>query len=225
MSHSESTQTRPGLDAPDARGRTGLDREGFDLTGNPDVVVKTVTLLSSHWYVLRTTEFEYRHRDGRWTTEHRETYDRGNGAAVLLYDLDARSVVLVRQFRYPTYVNGNLDGMLLEVPAGLLDEDGPEEGARREASEETGLEVGRLEHVFDAFMSPGSITEMLHFYAGPYRAGSSDGVYAGLADEGEDTELVELSFDEALAQIGVQIIDAKTIMLLQWAALSGPFSR
>jgi nudix-type nucleoside diphosphatase (YffH/AdpP family) len=115
--------------------------------------------------------------------------------------------------------------MLLEVPAGLLDEDGPEEGARREASEETGLEVGRLEHVFDAFMSPGSITEMLHFYAGPYRAGSSDGVYAGLADEGEDTELVELSFDEALAQIGVQIIDAKTIMLLQWAALSGPFSR
>ncbi|SMH45378.1 nudix-type nucleoside diphosphatase, YffH/AdpP family [Rathayibacter oskolensis] len=214
-----------GIDEPDRRGRTGLDREGYDLTATPDVVVKEVTLLSSHWYILRTTEFEYRHRDGHWSTEHRETYDRGNGAAVLLYDPESRTVVLVRQFRYPTYVNGNLDGMLLEVPAGLLDEDGPEEGARREAEEETGLEVGRLEHVFDSYMSPGSITEMLHFYAGRYRAGSRQGVHAGLADEGEDTELVELSFDEALAQIGVQIVDAKTIMLLQWAALSGPFSR
>lgn len=214
-----------GIDEPDRRGRTGLDQEGYDLTGNPDVDVKRVTLLSSHWYVLRTTEFEYRHRDGRVTTEHRETYDRGNGAAVLLYDADACTVVLVRQFRYPTYVNGNLDGMLLEVPAGLLDEEGPEEGARREASEETGLEVNRLEHVFDAYMSPGSITEMLHFYAGRYRAGSREGAFAGLADEGEDTEVVELSFDEALTQIGVQIVDAKTIMLLQWAALRGPFSR
>ncbi|MBF4463319.1 MULTISPECIES: NUDIX domain-containing protein [unclassified Rathayibacter] len=214
-----------GIDEPDRRGRTGLDREGFDLTGNPDVVVKEVTLLSSHWYVLRSTRFEYRHRDGRWTTEHRETYDRGNGAAVLLFDQEARTVILVRQFRYPTYVNGNTDGMLLEVPAGLLEEDGPEEGARREASEETGLAVGRLEHVFDAYMSPGSVTEKLHFYAGRYRAGSREGAWAGLADEGEDTEVVELSFDEALTQIGVQIVDAKTIMLLQWASLNGPFSR
>ncbi|KQQ03741.1 MULTISPECIES: NUDIX domain-containing protein [unclassified Rathayibacter] len=224
MSNATDIST-PGIDVPDRRGRTGLDGEGYDLTGNPDVVVKQVTLLSSHWYILRTTEFEYRHRDGRWTTEHRETYDRGNGAAVLLFDPDARTVVLVRQFRYPTYVNGNLDGMLLEVPAGLLDEDGPEEGARREAEEETGLEIGRLEHVFDSYMSPGSITEKLHFFAGRYRAGSREGAYAGLADEGEDTELVELSFDEALAQIGVQIVDAKTIMLLQWAALKGPFAR
>jgi nudix-type nucleoside diphosphatase (YffH/AdpP family) len=214
-----------GIDEPDRRGRTGLDREGFDLAGNPDVVVKEVTLLSSHWYVLRTTRFEYRHRDGSVTTKERETYDRGDGAAVLLFDAEARTVVLIRQFRYPAYVNGDLDGMLLEVPAGLLDEDVPEEGARREASEETGLEVGRLEHVFDAFMSPGSVTEKLHFYAGRYRAGSREGAFAGLADEGEDIEVVELSFDEALAQIGVQIIDAKTIMLLQWAALNGPFSR
>ncbi|QHC69598.1 NUDIX domain-containing protein [Rathayibacter sp. VKM Ac-2801] len=214
-----------GVDEPDRRGRTGLDREGLDLVGNPDVVVKEVTLLSSDWYVLRTTRFDYRHRDGSWTSEQRETYDRGNGAAVLLYDAEARTVVLIRQFRYPAYVNGDLDGMLLEVPAGLLDEDGPEEGARREASEETGLEVGRLEHVFDAFMSPGSVTEKLHFYAGRYRAGTREGAFAGLADEGEDIEVVELSFDEALTQIGVQIVDAKTIMLLQWAALSGPFSR
>ncbi|PPG34218.1 NUDIX domain-containing protein [Rathayibacter sp. AY2B9] len=214
-----------GIDEPDRRGRTGLDRDGLDLVGNPDVVVKEVTLLSSDWYVLRTTRFDYRHRDGSWTSEQRETYDRGNGAAVLLYDADARTVVLIRQFRYPAYVNGDLDGMLLEVPAGLLDEDGPEEGARREASEETGLEVDRLEHVFDAFMSPGSVTEKLHFYAGRYRAGTRSGAFAGLADEGEDIEVLELSFDEALTQIGVQIVDAKTIMLLQWAALSGPFSR
>lgn len=214
-----------GIDEPDRRGRTGLDREGFDLVGNPDVAVKEVTLLSSHWYILRTTRFDYRHSDGHWSTEERETYDRGNGAAVLLYDLEARTVVLVRQFRYPTYVNGNVDGMLLEVPAGLLDEDGPEEGARREASEETGLEVGPLEHVFDAFMSPGSVTEMLHFYVGSYRADSRLGSRAGLAEEGEDIEVVEFPFDEALAQIGVQIIDAKTIMLVQWAAIHGPFRR
>ncbi|AJM78152.1 NUDIX domain-containing protein [Rathayibacter toxicus] len=213
-----------GIDQPDRRGRSRLDREGLDLTGNPDVVVKEVTLLSHNWYVLRSTRFEYRHRDGRWTTEHRETYDRGNGAAVLLYDIDARTIVLVRQFRYPTYVNGNIDGMLLEVPAGLLDEDSPEDGARREAAEETGVEVGSLEHVFDAYMSPGSVTEKLHFYAGPYQAGSHDGTQAGLADEGEDTEIIELPFDEALTHIGAQIIDAKTIMLLHWAALNGPFS-
>ncbi|MGY5882608.1 NUDIX domain-containing protein [Modestobacter lacusdianchii] len=214
-----------GIDTPDRRGRTGLDRVGRDLTGNDDVRVRDVELLSSDWYVLRKTTFELRHRDGRWTTETRETYDRGNGATVLLYDTARRSVLLTRQFRFPAYVNGHPDGLLVETAAGLLDDDDPVTAVRREAEEETGHRVGELTHVFDVFMSPGSVTERLHCYAGPYDAGTRTADGGGLAEEGEDIELVELGFDEALAQIGTGIVDAKTIMLLQWAALSGPFAR
>lgn len=213
-----------GIDEPDRRGRTGLDQEGFDLTGNPDVTVRKVTLLSSFWYILRTTEFAYRHRDGHVTTEHRETYDRGNGATMLLYDLEARRVALVRQFRYPAYVNGHPDGMLLETPGGLLDDDDAETAVQREVAEETGLTIGPVQHVFDVFMSPGSVTEQVHFFAAPYVSTGTGSTFAGLADEGEDTEIVEIDFAEALERIGRDIIDAKTIMLLQWAALRGPFS-
>ncbi|NQX26277.1 NUDIX domain-containing protein [Microbacteriaceae bacterium VKM Ac-2854] len=214
-----------GIDEPDALGRTGLDREGYELVGNPDVAVKNVTLLSSHWAVLRTTEFEYRHRDGHVSTEHRETYNRGNGATMLLYDVAARTVALVRQFRYPTYVNGLPDGMLLETPAGVIDDDDPEASVKREVAEETGLAIGEVSFVFDAYMSPGSVTERQYFYAAPYVSLGGSAQFAGLAHEGEDTEIVELDFEEALGRIGRDIIDAKTIMLLQWAALNGPFSR
>ena len=128
-------------------------------------------------------------------------------------------MLLTRQFRYPVYVNGHPDGMLIETAAGLLDDDEPEAAIRREAIEETGHEVGELEHVFDVYMSPGSVTERMHFYAAPYAAETARHAGGGLADEGEEIDVVELDFDAALALIGTEIVDAKTIMLLQWAAL------
>jgi nudix-type nucleoside diphosphatase (YffH/AdpP family) len=217
---------RPGLEVPDVRGRTALNQAGRDLCANPRVRVKDVELTSAGWHVLRRTTFDYQHRDGHWSTEARETYDRGNGATILLYDTDRKTVLLSRQFRYPVYVNGHPDGMLIEAPAGLLDEDDPETAVRRETSEEVGVDVAELTHVFDSFMSPGSVTERVHFYAASYSAASRSGPGGGLADDGEDIEVVELPFDEALAMtLDGRISDAKTIMLLQWAALHGPFRR
>ena len=214
----------PGIDVPDSRGRTGLDRVGRDLTGNPDVVVREVELVASAWHVLRRTTFDYRRADGRWTTEARETYDRGNGATILLHDVARGTVLLSRQFRFPAYVNGHPDGMLVEAAAGLLDEDDPVTAIRREAAEELGVEVGELEHVFDAWMSPGSVTERLHFYAAAFTPAARTGIGGGVVAEGEDIEVVELPFGEALAMVDDgRIADAKTIMLLQWAALRGPF--
>ncbi|MEE1790460.1 NUDIX domain-containing protein [Streptomyces sp. BE308] len=213
-----------GLDTPDRRGRTGLDRQGRDLTGNPRVRIVDVKVLSCDWYVLRRTTFDYRHSDGHWSREQRETHDRGDGATILLYDPDRRTVLLTRQFRLPAYVNGHPDGMLIETAAGLLDGDSPEEAIRREAAEETGHTVGAAEHVFDVYMSPGSVTERLHFFAAPYTPATATGSGGGIAAEGEDIATVELPFTEALAMIRAgEIADAKTIMLLQWAALDGPF--
>ena len=217
-------RTGPGLDVPDARGRTGLDRVGWGLTGNPDVSVLDVELLAAGWHVLRRTTFTYRHADGRCTTEQRETYDRGNGATVLLYDTHRRTVLLTRQFRFPVYVNGHPDGMLVETAAGLLDDDDPATAIRREAAEELGVAIGALTHVFDVWMSPGSVTERVHFYAAPYTPADRTGIGGGVAAEGEDIDVLELDFDRALQQVGTEIADAKTIMLLQWAALHGPFS-
>ena len=216
----------PGIDVPDHRGRTGLDQVGRDLTGNPDVTVRDVELLASGWHVLRRTTLDRRRPDGTVSTERRETYDRGNGATLLLYDLGRRTVLLTRQFRYPAYVNGHPDGMLVEAAAGLLDDDAPEVAVRREAEEELGVTVGELEHVFDVWMSPGSVTERLHFYAAPYEPADRTSAGGGVAAEGEDIEVVELPFDDALDRIGDgRIADAKTVMLLQWAALRGPFRR
>jgi nudix-type nucleoside diphosphatase (YffH/AdpP family) len=220
-----TSPNRPGLDVPDHRGRTGLDQAGRDLDRNPRVRVTDVELLAAGWHVLRRTTYDYDHGDGHRTTERRETYDRGNGATVLLYDLEGTTVLLTRQFRYPVYVNDHPDGMLLEAAAGLLDDQDPDTAIRREAEEETGVRIGELEHVFDVFMSPGSVTERLHCYAAPYRP-AERGAGGGLAEEEEDIEVVELPFKEALAMVGTgEIADAKTIMLLQWAALEGPFSR
>ncbi len=215
----------PGVDVPDFRGRTGLDQAGRGLTGNPDVVVTDVELLAAAWHVLRRTTFERRRSDGEWVTEQRETYDRGNGATLLPYDAERRTVLLSRQFRYPVYVNGHPDGMLLETAAGLLDDDDAATAVRREAAEELGMVIGAMEPVFEVYMSPGSVTERLHFFAAPYSPRSRTGAGGGLAEEGEDVEVCELSFDEALAQVADgRICDAKTLLLLQWAALSGPFA-
>jgi nudix-type nucleoside diphosphatase (YffH/AdpP family) len=215
---------QPGVDVPDRRGRTGLDLVGRDLDRNPRVRVRDVRVLTSNWYVTRVTTFDFQHRDGRWTTEERETYDRGDGACILLYDREARTVLLTRQFRFPAYVNDHPDGLLIETAAGLLDEDDPETAIRREAEEETGHRVGEVEHVFDVYMSPGSVTERLHFFAAPYSGVTRSSAGGGLAHEGEDIEVLELPLDEALDRIGCDIVDAKTIMLLQWAALRGPFA-
>src|SRR4051794_31617397 len=213
----------PGIDVPDARGRTGLDRTGPALTGTPRVRIAGVELLATAWHVLRRTTYDFRRADGSWSREQRETYDRGNGATILLYDLTRRTVLLSRQFRFPVYVNGHPDGMLLETAAGLLDDDDPETAIRREAEEELGVTVGELQHVFDVFMSPGSVTERIHFYAAPYTPADRTSAGGGLADDGEDIDIVELPFDEALEMIETgAIADAKTIMLLQWAALRGP---
>lgn len=217
-----------GIDTPDRRGRTGLDQVGLDLTGNPRVKVRDVRLLSCHWYVERTTTFDLQLADGTWSTQERETHDRGNGATILLYDTERGTVLLTRQFRYPVYVNGHPDGMLVETPGGLLDEDNehPEVAVRREVVEETGHTVGEVQRVFEVYMSPGSVTERVNFYAAPYGPATRTHRGGGLAEEGEDIETVELPFRRALDMIRTgEIADAKTIMLLQWAALEGPFSK
>ena len=183
------------------------------------VRVKNVEILSDDYYLLNKTTFEYRRANGEWQQQVRESYDRGNCATVLPYNLPQRTVILVRQFRYPVFVNG-YDDLLIEAAAGVLDNAEPEERIRAEAEEETGYRLHHVHKVFEAFMSPGAITEKLHFFVAEYEPEMrvSDG--GGLEHEGEDIEVLELSIDEALAMIADgRIIDAKAIMLLQYAAL------
>lgn len=183
------------------------------------VRVEQVTTLSDDWYVLKKTIFNFRRTDGRWERQSRETYDRGNGATILLYDLERRKVLLTRQFRYPAFVNG-YDDLLIETPAGLLDKATPEERIKAEVEEETGYRVNNVRQVFEAFMSPGSVTERLHFFVAAYSADDQVSEGGGNADEGEDIERLEPTIEEALAMIADgRICDGKTIMLLQYAAL------
>ncbi|MET0982484.1 MAG: NUDIX domain-containing protein [Telluria sp.] len=183
------------------------------------VRIRAEQLLADDWHVLKKTTFDYRRRDGRWQTLTRETYDRGNGATALLYNLERRTVLLTRQFRFPAYVNGH-DGFLIEAAAGLLDDASPEQRIRAELEEETGRRVQHLRKVFDVFMSPGSVTERLHFFVGEYDAGSQVGEGGGLEAEGEDIEVLELDADEALAMVARgEIMDGKTVMLLQYLHL------
>jgi len=182
-----------------------------------------VEVLSDDWGVLRKATFEYRRRDGSWTRQRREAYDRGNGAAILLYEEAAGTILLVRQFRWPAYANGHPDGMLIEVPAGLLDDDDAESAIRREVEEETGIRIGEVTSLWQSFMSPGSVTERLHFFHAPYRREASAAAGGhGVADEGEDIEVLELPLAAALAMVADgRIVDAKTIMLLWWAERAG----
>jgi nudix-type nucleoside diphosphatase (YffH/AdpP family) len=176
-------------------------------------------VLSDDWYLLKKTVFDFRRADGSWQRQQRETYDRGNGATLLLYQLASRRVVLTRQFRFPAYVNGH-DGMLVEAPAGLLDQATPEQRIRAEVEEETGYRVGEVRKVFEAFMSPGSVTEKLFFFVAEYDTTLKVSAGGGIEAEGEDIEVLELPFDEALAMVRRgEIVDGKTIMLLQYAAL------
>ena len=190
------------------------------MTISDRVRVKEVRTLSNNHYVLKSTTFEYRRGNGEWQTQHREIFDRGNGATLLPYNLAQRTVVLVRQFRYPAYVNG-YDDLMIEAAAGLLDNESPEDRIRAEAEEETGYRLGEIKKIFEAFMSPGAVTEKLHFYVAEYAASMRVGSGGGIADEGEDIEVLELPIDQALAMIADgRIVDAKTIMLLQYAALN-----
>lgn len=177
-------------------------------------------LLSDDWYVLKKVTFDYLRGDGVWQRQSRETYDRGNAAVILLYDLARRSLVLTRQFRLPAFVNG-YDELLIEVPAGLLDGASPEDRIRHETEEETGYSIETPVKIFEAFMSPGSVTEKLHFFVAPYQAKNRVSAGGGLASEGEDIETFEVTIDEALIMLrDGRIVDAKTIMLVQYAALN-----
>ena len=183
------------------------------------------TVLSNDWYVLKKTTFDFRRRDGVWQRQSRETYDRGNGATILLFNRGRRTVVLTRQFRLPAFVNGH-DGMMIEAAAGLLDNVTPEERIRAEAEEETGYRVDNVQKVFEAYMSPGSVTEKLHFFIAEYDASTRVGHGGGVEAEGEDLEVIELTLDDALDAVRRgEIVDAKTIMLLQFAALNTVLER
>jgi nudix-type nucleoside diphosphatase (YffH/AdpP family) len=192
-------------------------------TTNPRVRITGIEVLSDNWYMLRNAIFEFQHRDGTWSTQHREAYDRGNGATALLFDPERRTIVLTRQFRMPAYLNGHHDGMLIETPGGLLDGDDADSAisaVRREIEEETGYAVDDLRLVFDVYMSPGSVTERVVFFAGTYHAALRTGPGGGQAHEGEDIEVLEVGLDEAAAMIDRGAIrDGKTIMLIQWALL------
>lgn len=178
-------------------------------------------LLSDNWYTLNKITFEYEKEDGSWETQIREAYDRGNGAAILLYNKDKGTVILTRQFRMPTYVNGNSDGMMIEVCAGLLDGDHPEDCIKKEVEEETGYKVDNVQKVFESYMSPGSVTEILHFFIGQYTEDMKISEGGGAEDESENIEVLEMDFIEALDMIQTgKIKDSKTIMLLQYAQIN-----
>jgi nudix-type nucleoside diphosphatase (YffH/AdpP family) len=185
---------------------------------NPAIEVLKTEVLSDNWYVLRKVTFRVQRSNGEWQTQSREAYDRGNGATILLYNLEARTVILTKQFRLPTYVNGNSSGMLIEACAGLLDADNPQDAITREVREETGFEIHHVRKVMEAYMSPGSVTEILYFFVAEYS--DSQRANAGGGVEEEDIEVLELSFDAALAKVASgDIRDGKTIMLLQYAAM------
>jgi nudix-type nucleoside diphosphatase (YffH/AdpP family) len=182
--------------------------------------IKKVETLSDDWYVLKKTTFEYQRRDGSWQEQSRETYDRGNGATILLYNRERQTVVLTRQFRFPAYVNQH-SGNLIEACAGLLDENNAEECIKRETEEETGYRLNKVTKVFEAFMSPGSVTERLFFFVAEYDDTSKLTDGGGLLTDGEDIDVLELDFDRALHMIQTgEIMDGKTIMLLQYAKIN-----
>lgn len=187
---------------------------------NPNVQIIEEKLLSDNWYVLKKITFDYQNKSGQWQRQSREAYDRGNGAVILLYHSQNKTVILTRQFRMPTYVNGNETGMLIEACAGLLDKDNAEDCIRRETEEETGYRVSSVRKVFEAYMSPGSVTEILYFFVAEYEATMKVNEGGGAAHEQENIEVLELPFEQALNMIKTgEIRDGKTIMLLQYAKL------
>lgn len=187
---------------------------------NPNIKIQQTELLSDNWYILNKVTFDYLTKDNTLITQKREVYDRGNGAAILLYNTKQKTVILTRQFRLPTYLNGNDSGMMIEVCAGLLDEDHPEQCIIRETEEETGYRVSSVRKVFESYMSPGAVTEILYFFVGEYDESMKVSEGGGVEHEQENIDVLEFTFDEAYSMIGSgEIKDAKTIMLLQYAKI------
>ncbi len=190
----------------------------------PNDKIKNVSseLLSDNWYTLRKFSFEYQRTDGVWEKQEREAYDRGNGATILLYNKEQKTVILTKQFRLPTFINGNESGMLIESCAGLLDNDRPEDAIKRETEEETGYQISEVTQVFKAYMSPGSVTEILYFFIAEYSKAMQVSEGGGAKDETENIEVMEIPFTKAfdLFEKG-EIKDGKTIMLLQHLKLQG----
>lgn len=189
---------------------------------NPEVQIKETKLLSDNWYILNRVTFDYKKENGEIEVHTREVYDRGNGAGILLYNSIKKTVILTHQFRLPTFLNGNKDGMMIEVCAGLLDKDNPETAIIRETEEETGYRISKVEKVFETYMSPGAVTEILYLFVGEYDESMKVSEGGGLDAEQENIEVLEFTFDQAYAMIeSGEITDAKTIMLLQHAKIKG----
>ncbi|MGI9541813.1 MAG: GDP-mannose pyrophosphatase NudK [Cyclobacteriaceae bacterium] len=187
---------------------------------NDRIKIRKTEVLSDQWYVLRKVTYDYRKSDDSWTTQSREAYDRGNGAVILLHNQELKTVILTRQFRLPTFVNGNPTGMMIEACAGLLEEDNAEDCIKKETEEETGYRLSKVKKVFESYMSPGSVTEILHFFVAEYSQDARVSEGGGIAGE-EDIEVLELDFTEALKMVSSgEIKDAKTIMLLQYAQIN-----
>ncbi|MCV9928309.1 NUDIX domain-containing protein [Flavobacterium sp. LS1R49] len=189
---------------------------------NPKIKITETKLLSNNWYVLNKVTFDYQKNNGEQETHVREVYDRGNGAGILLYNSTKKTVVLTRQFRMPTYLNGNATGMMIEICAGLLDKDNPKECIIRETEEETGYRLKNVDKVIETYMSPGSVTEILYLFTGQYDESMKVSEGGGLEAENENIEVLEMTFDEAYNMIETgEITDAKTILLLQHAKIKG----
>ncbi len=189
---------------------------------SPSVRILEEKVINKGWTLLKATTFELQRRDGTWQRQQRETYDRGNGATILLYHPAQQTVILTRQFRFPAFVNGTPDGMLIETCAGMLDQDDPATCIKRETEEETGYKIKDVRKVFEAYMSPGSVTERVYFFVGEYSAADKVSDGGGHHHEGEDIEVLEITLDDALARVATgTICDGKTIMLLQYAKLNG----
>src|SRR5450631_774985 len=179
-------------------------------------------LLSDNWYSLKKYTYEILKKDGSLQQQTREVYDRGNGAAILLYNKEFKTVILTRQFRLPSFVNGNKKGFLIEACAGLLDQDNPENAIKRETEEETGYRIKEPKKVFEAYMSPGSVSEILYFFIAEYSQSMKVHEGGGIKQEEEDIEVLETGFEQAIVMMETgEIRDAKTIMLLQYLKISG----
>lgn len=189
---------------------------------NPSIDIKNIEVLANNWYTLRKITYNYQKKDNTWETQIREAYDRGNGATILLYNKINKTVILTRQFRMPTFLNGNETGMMIEACAGLLDKDNAEDCIRKETEEETGYVVKDVQKIFEVYMSPGSVTEIVFFFIGEYSKDMKLNDGGGVAEEQENIEVLELLFEKAYAMIATgEIKDAKTIMLLQYAKING----
>lgn len=186
------------------------------------VKIKKTEILSNNWYTLKKVTFDYQHKNGKWIEQNREAYDRGNGATILLFNQNTKTVILTRQFRLPSYINGNPSGMLIEACAGLLDLDNPEDCIRRETEEETGFKIREVKKIYEAYMSPGSVTEILYFFVAEYSKDMQTSKGGGV-DEHEDIDVLELPFSTALEMMNNgEIKDGKTIMLLQYLQINYP---